>query len=336
MANKLKDRYTAAVVMLLLIQLVLLYYLKYANQNLPLTEFSLSSIGNIFNLAVTLVIMLGFFLQPKARMQKKTINYFIATTYLLLILSFIAANINLPFGDLYILRQPGNEIFIAFLFTLYQLALFSFLSVLWISIFSKAKASFLKSFIYGVQMLIFFLIVTFLYLEASSYSSDNWSLSKDKKNIGVVLGAAVWSGNKPSPSLSSRVDRAIELFNKGYTGKILLTGSNAPGELSEAEVAFNYAREMGMDSTNISFEQVTTSSSEQIQFIKNKLVPDEEIKNIIIISDSYHLPRILEISRFYNIKIKVASSKLQLDFKSKLYNKIRESLALVVFWCFAL
>jgi len=336
MANKLKDGYTAAVVVLLLIQLVLLYYLKYANQNLPLTEFSLSSIGNIFNLAVTLVIMSGFFLQPKARMQKKTINYFIATSYLLLILSFIAANINLPFEDFYILKQPGNEIFIAFLFTLYQLVLFSLLSVLWLSIFIKAKISFLKSFIYGVQMLIIFFIITFLYLEASGYGSDNWSLSKDKKNIGVVLGAAVWSGNKPSPSLSSRVDKAIELINKGYTGKILLTGSNAPGELSEAEVAFIYAREMGMDTTKISFEQVTTSSSEQIQFIKNKLVPDEEIKDIIIISDSYHLPRVLEISRFYNIDIKVASSKLQLNFKDKLYNKIRESLALVVFWCFAL
>ena len=145
-------------------------------------------------------------------------------------------------------------------------------------------------------MLIIFFIVTFLYLEASSYSSDNWSLSKDKENIGVVLGAAVWSGNKSSPSLSSRVDRAIELFNKGYTGKILLTGSNAPGELSEAEVAFNYAKEMGMDTTKISLEQGTTSSSEQIQFIKNKLVPDEEIKDIIIISDSYHLPRVLDVT----------------------------------------
>jgi len=83
-------------------------------------------------------------------------------------------------------------------------------------------------------------------------------------------------------------------------------------------------------------EQETTSSSEQIQFIMRKLVPDKDIKDIIIISDSYHLPRVLEISRFYNITIKVAASKLQLDFKSKLYNKIRESLALVVFWYFAL
>jgi len=93
---------------------------------------------------------------------------------------------------------------------------------------------------------------------------------------------------------------------------------------------------MGMATINISLEQKTTSSSEQIQFIRSKLVLDENVKDIIIVSDSYHLPRVLEISRFYNISIKVASSKLQLDFKSKLYYKIRESLALVVFWYFAL
>ena len=187
--------------MLILIQLVLFYYLKYANQNLPLTEFSFSFIGNIFNLAVFLLLMLGFVFLPKAQLQKKVINYFIAVSYLLLILSFIAANINLPFKNLYILKQPGNKIFVAFLFTLYQLVLFSFISYLWISVFKKTKTSLFKSVIYGVQMLILFFIITFLYLEVSSYSSDNWSLSKDKKNIGVVLGAAVWSGNKPSPSL---------------------------------------------------------------------------------------------------------------------------------------
>lgn len=335
MPGKLKDRFTLLIVMLIFIQLVIFFYLKYANQNLPLTEFSLSFIGNIFNLAVYLLLILGFVFLPKALMQKKVISNFIAISYLLLIISFIAANVNMPFEDFYILGQPGNKIFVALFFTLYQWILFSFVSVLWLSIFKK-QTSLFKSFLNGVLLLIFFFIITFFYLETSSYSSDNWSISKNKNNIGVVLGAAVWSDNKPSPSLSSRVEKAIELYNKGYVGKILLTGGNAPGELSEAKAALIYAKELGMDTTNIFLEQKTTSSSEQIQFISLNLVTDENIKDIIIISDSYHLPRALEISKFYNINIKVASSKLQLDFKSKLYNKIRESLALVVFWCFAL
>ena len=71
MANKLKDKYTVTVVMLLFIQLVMLYYLKYANQNLSLTEFSISYTGNIFNLAVTLALVLGFVLLPNAQLQKK-------------------------------------------------------------------------------------------------------------------------------------------------------------------------------------------------------------------------------------------------------------------------
>jgi len=336
MAKRLKDRFTIIVVLLLLIQLVMLYYIKYANQNLLLTGFALSSIGNIFNLVVTLALILGLVLLPKKQLQKKIINYFIVVSYLVLIVSFIVVNINLPFEDIYILRQPGDKIFVAFIFTLYQWILFSLVTFLCLSMFKKTKISLFKSVVHGALLLIVFLIVTFLYLETSGYSSDNWSLSKNKKNIGVVLGAAVWSGNKPSPSLSSRVDKAIELYNTGYIGRILLTGSNAPGELSEAKIAFIYAKELGMDTTKIILEQETTSSSEQIQFIMRKLVPDKDIKDIIIISDSYHLPRVLEISRFYNITIKVAASKLQLDFKSKLYNKIRESLALVVLWYFAL
>ncbi|MBT8388004.1 MAG: YdcF family protein [Ignavibacteria bacterium] len=336
MPSKLKDRFTITIVVLIIIQLVVFYYLKYANQNLPLTEFSFSFIGNIFNLAVFLLLILGFIFLPKEQLRKKVIIYLIAISYLLLTLSSIAANVNMPFEDLYILGQPGNKIIVAFLFTLYQWILFSFISIFWLSIFKKIKISLFKSFINGILLLIFFLIVTFFYFETLSYSSDNWSLSKNKKNIGVVLGAAVWTGNKPSPSLSLRVEKAIELYNKGYVGKILLTGGNAPGELSEAEVAFIYAKELGMDTTKIFLEQKTTSSSEQIQFIMLNLVTDEDIKDIIIISDSYHLPRALEISRFYNINIKLASSKLVLDYKSKLYNKIRESLALIVFWCFAL
>ena len=162
-------------------------------------------------------------------------------------------------------------------------------------------------------------------------------LHKERFDDGLALApAAVWSGNNPSPSLSARVDKAIELYNNGYTGKILLTGGNAPGELSESEVAFNYAKKMGMDTTKIFMEQATTSSSEQIKFIKSNLVTNKNINDIIIISDSYHLPRILEISKFYNIDLKVASSKLQYNFQNKLYNKFRESLALVVFWSFAL
>ena len=160
-------------------------------------------------------------------------------------------------------------------------------------------------------------------------------ISNDK-NIAVVLGAAVWSVNKPSPTLASRLDKAVRLYKKGIVNKIQLTGSNAPGELTEAEVALNYLLKKDVDTSDIYMENQTTSTTEQIRFIKNNLVAARIFNNIFIVSDQYHLARINEISRFYNIKVILAASELTLSFDNMLYNKIRESIAMVVFWCFAL
>jgi vancomycin permeability regulator SanA len=185
-------------------------------------------------------------------------------------------------------------------------------------------------------MMIIFLVIAFVFILTNGYSSDNWSLTKSDKNVAVVLGAAVWSDNQPSPSLSGRVDKGIQLYTSQFVGSILLTGSNAPGEMSEAEVALEYAREMGMDMEKVRYESLTTSTSEQIKYIKKHLFNDENINDVIVVSNAYHLLRIIEISKFFNIKIKVAAPNSHLNYKKKLYMQLRESIALVVFWSFAL
>ncbi|MGQ9798270.1 MAG: YdcF family protein [Ignavibacterium sp.] len=151
----------------------------------------------------------------------------------------------------------------------------------------------------------------------------------------VVLGAAVWSDNKPSPILAARVDKAIELLKNHNIKKLFLTGSNAPGELSEAEVALNYLKSKNVSFENIITESKTTSTTEQIQFLKSRL-SEKEQHHLIVISDSFHLVRIKEISKFHKLKIKTIASDLKLSFISELYNTIREALALTVFWFFAI
>ncbi|MFN4174641.1 MAG: YdcF family protein [Parachlamydiaceae bacterium] len=86
-----------------------------------------------------------------------------------------------------------------------------------------------------------------------------------------MLGAAVWSDNKPSPILAARVDKAIDLMKNFNVEKVYFTGSNAPGELSEAEVALNYLKSKNVSADNVITETNTTSTTEQIQFIKNKM-----------------------------------------------------------------
>lgn len=186
-------------------------------------------------------------------------------------------------------------------------------------------------------MLILFLVFIFIFIDNSSYSSGEWALSKNKENIAIVLGAAVWTGNVPSPTLSSRVDKALDLLNKGFAGKIVLTGGKAPGEMSESEVAYEYAKIKGVDTSRITIEKQTSSTTDQIEWIKRNLLANRKsVGDIILVSDGYHLFRAIEISKFFNIDIKVAESDHKLNFKDKLYNKVRECIALFIFWNFAL
>jgi vancomycin permeability regulator SanA len=186
----------------------------------------------------------------------------------------------------------------------------------------------------AVLMLII-LVTVFLYILKKESGYQN-NVSKSRfNNVAVVLGAAVWSNNKPSPSLSARVDKAIELYEKGEISEIYLTGSNAPGELSESEVALNYIKSSGKKISNIYLEKETTSTIEQMEFVKKKLLTNPQNK-IIIISDRYHLVRVQEIGKFQNINFRVIPSSLSQSFEASIYSKIRESLALTVFWFCAL
>jgi vancomycin permeability regulator SanA len=321
----------------LILQLIFLYYIKYQNQGLTLDEFSLANIGNIFNLVITLAIIIGVAIYlTKNSSASRQIIFFIIILFFSLIVTYILTFIVFPPGDLYFLNRTEDKIIDAAMFTIFQFIQFTILSFIWLKVFDSDRMVLFRSFVNAVLAMVFFLILTYLYIQTRGYSSNNWALTKSSKNISVVLGAAVWSDNQPSPSLSNRVDRAIELQDEGYTGRILLTGGNAPGEHSEAQVAFEYAKQKGIDTSIVQIESLTTSTSEQILYIKRNLVSNKNIENIIIVSDAYHLIRVLEISKFYNINIKVAASKLRLNYEQKLYWQIRESIALIVFWSFAL
>lgn len=321
----------------LIVNLFFLYYIKYANQKLPISEFSLANIGNIFNLVIVFAIIIGVAIYlRKKRSDSRQIIFFVLILFLSLIVTFLLTFVVFPFGDLYLLNQTADKIIDEASFIIYQFILFTFLSFVWLKVIDSERMVLFRSLINSVIAMLFFLVLTYLYIQTRDYSSNNWALAKSSNNIAVVLGAAVWSDNQPSPSLSGRVDRAIELQNEGFAGRILLTGGNAPGERSEAQVAFEYAKQKGIDTSKVQYESLTTSTSEQILYIKRNLISDGSIDEIIIVSDAYHLIRVLEISKFYNINIKVATSKLQLNFEQKLYWQIRESIALIVFWSFAL
>jgi vancomycin permeability regulator SanA len=334
-----KWRLLSVIIGIIILDLLFLYYIKYKNQGIPLSDFSLTYGGNLLNLFFTLLLISGIFIYSFGKKNVYKPSLLIFYTALMTFALFFAEFyywLKIPIPNYYFLEHPLKEIIKGIFFSLFQLVQFIFISVVWIAFLGKKELLIIKAIVNSVVITAFLLSIAFLYLGQNVVKDIDKTYGRNAKFVGVVMGAAVWSDNRPSPSLAARADMAAELYKKGVLKKIQVTGGHAPGELSEAEVAYNYLKHRGVDSTNIWIEKKTTSTSEQVRFIKNELMDKKNLRDIIIISDSYHLARIKEICSFYKIKTHFAASEMHLSFDKKFSYKFRESVALLVFWFFAL
>lgn len=324
----------------LIIALIILFlftiYIKYDNQSLSLSDFNLLLMGNILTTFLYLVIIveiLIFFKKHKTNISKSII--LLILSFVFIGLGYYSINVQLPFNKYYFFGQYGNKLFTGFCFTLYLLTIIYFAFYIFYS--KKSKKIFnLRAFVSSIVVMISFLFLSYFYIVLNENKLNEKSIDNTKKNILIVLGAAVWSDNKPSPILASRVKKSVKLSKNKSVDKIYFTGGNAPGEKSEAEVAYYYFKRLNPNFNKIEIETSTSSTIEQIQFIKNIILPKYSEYEIIVISDSFHLVRIKEISNFNRIKIKTIASDFSMSIKSNIYNRIRESLALSIFWLFSI
>ncbi len=326
------------IILILILDLAFLYFIKYQNQSLSIIDFNLIKFGNLCNLFFTIILIIGITIQILNNdlffETKKILPVFILNQSIIVII-FFSSIISLPFKEIYYLGQTGDELLIGVMFILYTFTYFVMIYLVWLNIFGIKNVIIVRAILNSSVYLMFFFIIVIFYIIGIESEFDDKLIDTDGKNVGVVLGAAVWSGNKPSPSLIGRVDKALLLYKTDKISQIYLTGSNAPGELTESEVAFKYLKNKDVEISKIFLEKETTSTNEQIQYIKKKLISKSNSK-IVVISDSYHLVRVIEIAKFHNIEIQVSASELTQSFEKALYNKSREALALMFFWFFAI
>lgn len=326
------------IIIIILLNLAFLFLIKYQNQKLPISNFSFSSFGNVCNLFFALILIIGILVLVVKKdlvFETKIFLTIFIINQLLIITIYVLKIISLPFKHINYLGRTGDELFVGVILVFYIFSYFYLIYLVWLNIFKVKKLILLRAILNSSISMITILLVVFFFIVAKENVFNDELLGKGENNVGVVLGAAVWSGNKPSPSLAGRVDKALKLFEQNKISQIYLTGSNAPGELTEAEVAFKYIKDKGINTSQIFIEKQTTSTNEQIQFIK-EIQNTKSKKNIVVISDGYHLVRVLEIAKFYNLKILVSASALSQSFEKVIYNNIRESIALTVFWLFAI
>jgi vancomycin permeability regulator SanA len=157
--------------------------------------------------------------------------------------------------------------------------------------------------------------------------------SHESYDAGVILGAAVWSGDKPSPVLRERINKGYDLLKDGTVQFLVLTGGNAPNELPEAEVARRELLKRGADPTRLLIETHTSSTVQQVVYIRDQLLK-QGWSSFVIISDQFHLKRALEICRFNGIHARGVSSESPLGPQNLALYHFRESVALILYWVF--
>ncbi|MBN1300446.1 MAG: YdcF family protein [Melioribacteraceae bacterium] len=321
-----------------LADLLMCILLKYNLNNVKLSEFDPLNAGNLLLLTITILFVSGIivstFLRDKNIFELKyTILTFCIVAVLSCPVAYVIENTAyFPF-DGYLLGYPFKKLLLGVILITGKFSIIYLVGLLWNSIFNDLKLIRLRSSLYAVIILMAMMVFSFL----RTLNNDVSAEIKSDNNLGIVFGAAVWSNNKPSPLFQARILKSYELYRDSLISDIQLTGANAPGELSEAEAAFSELVNMGVDRNHLKIEKETSNTSEQMRFIfNNKNGYLNDYKNIILISDAFHLPRIVEICRFFKINAVTTASDYNLSWEKLLYYQVRESIALLLFWLFGI
>lgn len=116
----------------------------------------------------------------------------------------------------------------------------------------------------------------------------------------VVLGAAQYSG-KPSPVLKARLDHALELYNRGMSKRLILTGGMGTGDTtSEAAVGRVYAQKQGVPDSAILLETGGRNSRESMQTVA-RIMESKGLRSAILVSDPFHMLRLWIIAKRFGL-----------------------------------
>lgn len=322
-----------------LFHLVLIYLFKYAYNDLTLFELDVFKTGNFLNLLIPLLTVIGIALLYMKESEGRGMTLFLITLQLISILLVLAADMVAFFDviktEFYLLGYPLGKVLLGAALSASIFINIYVLITIWILILDHSYYSLLKS------LLVSFLLVSLsigasLYLIFSYKDKVNLRDNQSKYDMAVVLGAAVYSDNQPSPIFLQRIEKAREILKDGMVNKILLTGSNAPGEMSESESAYNHLMNWGVDKKDIYLEKESTTTSEQIRYLKNNIERLSKNNRVLIVSDDFHLKRVMEMCDFFDVNAQGVSSGYQLNWEKLLYYRVRDSIGLLLFWMFAI
>ena len=105
----------------------------------------------------------------------------------------------------------------------------------------------------------------------------------------LVLGAGVHPDGTPSNMLEDRLLKGIELYQKGASGKMLMSGDHGRKNYDEVNVMKQFAIDSGVPSENVFMDHAGFSTYESMYRAREVF----QAEKVVIVTQKYHLYRAL-------------------------------------------
>lgn len=131
----------------------------------------------------------------------------------------------------------------------------------------------------------------------------------DEPKAVIVLGCQV-RGEEPSEMLKSRMNAAMEVYEKSPEALIIACGGKGKGEdISEAEAMRRYFTEKGIPEERIAVEDKSTSTEENIAYAAEILKEQGISDGIVIVTNEFHQYRAFVFAKRRGITAGAHSAK---------------------------
>ncbi|HYH99511.1 YdcF family protein [Hyalangium sp.] len=148
----------------------------------------------------------------------------------------------------------------------------------------------------------------------------------------VVLGARVLPGGVPSGALQARVEKAVELYQRGIAPRLLFSGGVGVNPPSEAQVMRTLAVQLGVPAEACILEEQSHSTEQNARY-SAALLRSLSARRVVVVSDPYHLLRARQYFRLQGFEVATSPALLterNLEPVERFYWTVREAIALLL------
>ena len=212
--NKNNSSILIYIFLISLLELLLIFLIKYDLNSVAIAEFNIFYIGNIIPLSLQVLLFIfligQLFSKNSIPLTHQFVLFILSTVSLTFLLaSYLANKLGFSFPNEYIFNYPFERVIPGFALMASFFIKVYLLTLLLNLFFNNGFVVYVKSLL--TTIFVFVIAIALIFVLSTKNGYDNLEIKQSNKAVAVVLGAAVWN-TEPSTLFKGRIIKASELL----------------------------------------------------------------------------------------------------------------------------